>query len=232
VGLPKSISGSSYAVMWNRLYTRAMGVNGAVEADDRPDNLPAGDTVPRLSNGEAAAVLMAWRRAASRSVVRWTLWYELVIYALGWRKAGDRFDDSTAHMKSEYPPEMTPLLWSWTRHLAEQLDGGHTVVRPLYIDTSRSGYEATEREAWDIMKRERAATGDDAEPVDSPDDVDPNVDEGYLSPGDVTPPGDILDTMPGDPQIQPVPTKTGGFPWWLIAVAAVILVGGGKKRRR
>lgn len=195
--------------MWERLSDAASTANGLepVVDDPPPDPLTAG-FVPRLSNGEAAAVLQAWRHAAARSNVAWGLWYELTIYALGWRQEGDRFVSTRAHAKGAFPADMLPLVWAWTAKLAERIDESRAVVRRLYIDTSYRAYEATERQAWEQMKEYRSATGGADVPLIPP--VPPIPDEPPF-----TPP---LPLLPG----------RGGFPWWLLILGIGLALGKGR----
>ncbi len=134
-----------------------MGSNGYVPVGD-PATPPFADgsQVPLLSNGEAIAVMAAWRRAAARSTVQWRGWYELTISALGWRNPGDRFVMTRANAKAPYPSELLELVWAWTSRLADDLDARGAVVRPLYFDTSWEAYERSARDAWEVMKLERA----------------------------------------------------------------------------
>lgn len=148
--------------------------------------------------------MQAWRRAAARSNVTWPLWYELTIYALGWRQDGDKFAMDPAHAREPFPGEMLPLVWSWTARLAEDLDAHGTVVRPLYIDTTRAAYEQTARLAWEQMQEERRR-----------------------GPGGIP-----LPDKPPDSPVQPPPPPSigGGFPWWLLLVVAGVALG--RKTRR
>jgi hypothetical protein len=172
VPLPRSISGTSYAASWLQLWNAAARTNGSLESDDRSGELAdvagGGEHVPRLSNGQAVAVLQAWRRAAARSKVPWSLWYELMLYAFGWRQDGDRFDDTQAHAKALYPQDWTTALWGATRELAKAIDASHAVVRPLPLDEGMPAYGQAERDAWERMKVERKAAGVPPPPAPSP----------------------------------------------------------------
>lgn len=150
MALPKQVSAASYAAAWDELSDLTADLNGVEPfADELPPLSPG--FVPRVTNAEAAAIIRAWQRAAARSRVRW-LWTELLVIAYGWRRHGDRFDMSAAHMREPYPAEYLPALWAWTARLAQGLDDEGTVVRPLYLDGSRAGYEDGARAAWSAMK--------------------------------------------------------------------------------
>jgi len=140
VGLPKSVSGSSYREIWSRLGAAVASTNGRDASD-----------APKLSNGEAIAILRGWRWAAGRSKRPWSGWYELALTALGWAKPGDRFVMTRAHATEPYAaPE---AIWNWTSNVARDLDDSGAVVRPIAWEWSFSGYEQAAHDAWNEMQR-------------------------------------------------------------------------------
>lgn len=209
---PTKIEGSSYSLIWERLYDVAARENGTrppsdVDHAERLD-WPQDKPVPRLSNGEVVALIRGWRRAAARSSVRFTLWYELMIAAYGWRAEGDKFimppgspvDVAKRHAREPYPFELLDLVWAWTMRLAGELDAAQTKIGPLFLDFSWSAYEAGAREAWEQMQRERGL-----QPKPAPEQPEP------------------------EPEPSATPSATGSSWLWLLVAAAFLL---GRKRTR
>jgi hypothetical protein len=113
---------------------------------------------------------------------------------------------SPAHAKSAFPSEMLPLVWAWTASLANELDASHTVVRPLYIDTSRAAYEATARIAWSQMQEEARAARKGPGGIPLPDKPPPS---------------------PVEPVLPVVPSGGGG---WLLLLLLVAVAAKGRGR--
>jgi len=159
---------------------------------------------PRLSNGEAVAILRGWRWAAGRSKRPWSGWYELALPALGWSKPGDRFVMTTAHAREPYAaPE---AVWSWTSAVARDLDDSGAVVRPIAWEWSYAGYQQAAHDAWEEMKR-----GPIVVPPPTP------------RPGPQPPP---IEVKPPPPDRVPGPHRNmGAFPWWLVLVVAGAYLG-------
>lgn len=141
---------------------------------------------PRISNGEAAALLKAWRWASTRSKRPWGGWYELTLTALGWTKPGDRFVMTKEHARAPYPaPE---AVWNWTSAVARDLDDARTVVRPLPLDWTMQSYREAAHDAWLTMQ----------------------ADKGQALP---LPP---IPKEPPPPPFKPPVPGANGFPWWLL----------------
>lgn len=146
--------GDAYVAIEKAIFFEADRVNGNVVVPDGQ----GGVRVPRLSNAQVLAIVQGWRRAAARSrAPQWPESVDLALAALGWRKAGDRFDMTDEHMRESAPPELLAMLWAATKSLAERLDGSATKVAPVYLVWTRSGYEEAARQTWRTMQLEQAA---------------------------------------------------------------------------
>lgn len=180
MALPKSVSGSTYWKMHRLLMQAVSTANGSDDVG-----------MPRLSNGEAAAVLKAWRWASTRSKQPWQGWYELTLTALGWSKPGDRFVMTPEHARAPYPaPE---AVWNWTAAIARDLDDSKTVVRALPLDWTMQSYREAAHDAWLRMQADKGQ----ALPLPPIPKEPPKV------PPELTPP--------------PVSGR-GAFPWWLLLI--------------
>lgn len=153
--LPTTYKGSTYVEAWTALRDAAGRENGLEALAEMPDPLTGG-FVPRLSNGQAVALVQAWRRAAARGQVTWPVWADLASYALGRIEGTERFDMSQAHARAPLDAAGLALVWSATAELASDLDAGGTIVRPLVVTWTRGTYEQAARDAWETIKRERA----------------------------------------------------------------------------
>lgn len=152
--LPTKLSGATYRAMWNQLRDAAEKANGLEPSADALPWPLQGSFVPRLSNGQALAIVRAWRRAAARSSApSFLAAFEFGIHALGWRDAGDKFVMTQAHAKAPYEPvDVLAQLWASTAEVAEDLDESGAKVAPLFLDSSWSAYEAGARELWTEMQ--------------------------------------------------------------------------------
>lgn len=162
MALPTTYTGGSnksYAGIEAELFLAVDKANGKLLATDAEGD----QYYPRLTWGQLVALAAAWKRAAARSTLRWSGWYDLMKWGLGWSKPGDRFIMTKEWAKTSADPASLAMFWRETRKLADDLDATNTKYAPLYVDWSWSGYEAAARDAWSQMKIEREA------PVSSPD---------------------------------------------------------------
>jgi len=151
-GVRASYTGKTYTAAWQSLRDD-LATRGLVEADG------SGVYWPKLSNGQLAALVMAWRRAAARGSATWPLWRDLADAALGRAPDEPRFDMARAHRMRSADPAVVGLLWESTRELAGAMDAAGTVVRPLPVSWTQDSYEQLARDAWEQIKREQAAAG-------------------------------------------------------------------------
>lgn len=210
MSLKKKIIGDSYKAIGDALETNVRDVNGTIGTGEI-----GAPWYAALSNGEIAALVLAWKRAAARShVPTWPGWYDLLLHVLGWRSAGDRFvdfPDGTAkkYASARADDEIIELFWRSIWDLAAQLDGAQTPVKPLIIDYSFQSYRQAARDAWHEMER-----------LNPPPSPIPGAPGG--------PP------MPDKPDL-PMPPGTGGKKssslWLLIALLLVATRGRSKKKR-
>jgi hypothetical protein len=152
--LQRQYSGTDYAQIAARMFMDADRVNGRVLVPD-----PQGGVYyPRLTNAQVAAIVRAWKRAAARSSApSWPVAYDLTIEALGWQKAGDRFDMSDAHMRAAADPTLLAYMWESIDRLGKDLDGSRTKLAPVIVDWSKEGYEQAARDAWQDMQAHGSA---------------------------------------------------------------------------
>lgn len=129
--------------------------NGLQALAEMPEPLTGG-FVPRLSNGQAVALVQAWRRAAARGQVTWPVWVDLASYALGRREGTEPFNMSGDWARRPLDDDGLAMLWSSTAELATDLDAAGTIVRPVVVAWTRAGYEQAARDAWETIKHERA----------------------------------------------------------------------------
>lgn len=159
----------SYEGIEAQVFLAVDKANGNLLAPDAD----GGIRYPRLTWGQMVALAAAWKRAAARSTVRWSGWYNLMKYGLGWSKEGDRFIMTKEWAKTSADPWGAELFWIETRKLAKDLDAAGTKYAPLYVDWSWEGYEAAARDAWSQMKIEREAPASSPDPVLAPTAADP-----------------------------------------------------------
>lgn len=200
--LKTRIKGPDYVSIASALWDDVKRVNGVC------------GSYPCLSNGEVAAIIQAWRRAAARtSVPTWPGWYELMLHALGWRQPGDRFvnfkgDEAKAYSQERADPELIELTWKSVAELAGQIDAAKGTVGPLLIDYSYSAYGQAARDTWNEMKRQNPE---------------------WISP---------IPPMPEDPPESPVEPPHGpgdgggGGGWLLIALLIAASLGRSNKKGR
>ncbi len=152
MALPSRFTGDSYAAILDRQLAELGTVNGRRPAAELPEPLRGG-FVPALSNGQAVALIQAWRRAAARGKVRWPLWVDLEAYALGQRSGPEeRFIMTRAHRRAPLPDEALALLWSSLGRLALDLDDSSTVLRPVDVAWTDAAYEQGARDTWEAIK--------------------------------------------------------------------------------
>lgn len=159
MALAATYNGSDYQQIEARLFMAVDQANGRLLTPD-PEG---GEYFPRLTWGQIVALAAAWKRAAARSTLRWSGWYDLMKYALGYDKPGDRFIMTKQWANTTADPASTAMFWKQIGQLAQDLDSSKTKIAPLYVDWTWAGYEAAARDAWSQMKIEREA------PVSSPD---------------------------------------------------------------
>lgn len=202
--LKTKIKGPDYVSIASTLWDDVRKVNGACPGSD-------GSSYPCLSNGEVAAIILAWKRAAARtSVPTWPAWYELMLHALGWRQPGDRFVDFPGGEAKKYAaaqadPELIELTWKSVGELAGQIDAASGPVGPLLIDYSYQGYGQAARDTWQEMKRQNPE---------------------WISP---------IPPMPEDPPKPPIEPPHGGGgggggSWLLIALLIAAALGNRKRK--
>lgn len=154
---------AGYAGIAAQMFFDADRNNGTVSVPDAEGAM----SYPRLTNGQVAALVRGWRRAAARSKSpSWPESYDLLVAALGWRKLGDRFIMTREHAAEAAPPELVALFWRSSDALAKRLDDGGTKRAAIPIDWSYQGYEAAAREAWREMQIDRSAAAS-AKPAES-----------------------------------------------------------------
>lgn len=112
--------------------------------------------VPRLSNGEALAILQAWRGIAIANKVAFPFWPELWYHLLGYERPGDKFKITIAHFNTQAPLAYADATWAAVIDVAAKLDKIKAPTVPLVLNRSQKGLEAAAAVAWDQMKRERA----------------------------------------------------------------------------
>lgn len=166
--LKSTYSGSGYAPGYPgiaaEMFFDVDKVNGGVYvADPNGGEVPgrpgSWTMYPNLSNGQLAAVVRAWQRAAARSKSpSWPIAYELTIGALGWDKPGDRFIMTKEHAAKPAPPELVELTWQSVDELAKSLALMEAKLAPIPVDWTYPGYEAAARDAWTQMQREAGKT--------------------------------------------------------------------------
>lgn len=167
MALPNTYTGNaakSYQGIEAELFLAVDRANGKLLAPDAE----GGIYYPRLTWGQLVALAAAWKRAAARSTLRWSGWYDLMKWGLGWSKAGDRFIMTKEWANTSADPTSLALFWTQIGTLARDLDNAGTKYAPLYVDWSWAGYEAAARDAWSQMKIEREAPASSPDPVLSP----------------------------------------------------------------
>jgi len=200
VPMKASYTGSNYQLLWAQSFSDAMAVNGAVDV--------GGATMPRLTNAQVVALAAAWKRASARSKdPRWEPWYDVTIAALGWNKPGDKFVMTREHANASAPVELIEYFWRATQALARDLDARSTKLRPLIVNYAYDGYEAAARDAWHIMKTDRAKA--------------PEV-QASASPA--------LETSSDSP--APKPTESSGWGGAVMLIVLVLAAGALSKKRR
>lgn len=212
MALPTSYSGGTYVAAWTALRDAVGKANGLAALAEMPEPLTGG-FVPRLSNGQAVALVQAWRRAAARGQVTWPVWADLASYALGRIEGTERFDMTQNHARAPLDPAGLALVWSATAELASDLDAAGTIVRPVVVSWTRATYQQAARDAWESIKHERAQEESAARvpgPLLPPPQPDP--DEPPKVPG-----GDTLRDIITDP-LRPV--RRAAFN---AALAAIVL---------
>lgn len=202
MALPNSFSGSTYSDIVSAQMSALAEENGTQAIGDQ---LPGGGSffAAAVSNGQAVALIQAWRRAAARGKVKWPLWVDLEAYALGQREAGQRFDMSSAHRKTGLPSEALTLLWSSLQELAADLDKSGTVVRSLPVEWTTAAYEQGARDTWEQIKGKAPKL-----PMPPAPPQPPKI------PDEIPPPLDRLDPT--------APLRSAGG--WLVALAVVAVV--------
>lgn len=215
--LPSKIDGGSYVAQWQKLNDAAAEKNGVDPAPELQAPL-SGGFVPRLSNLEVLAICQAWRRCAARTKSRagkvgsLTGLYEIELAALGWENDGDKFKvwSNAPKWPTAFFAPTADDAWllghAWAQWLivATELDDRGTVVKPLYLDLSRSGYDAGARAVYSRMLNEGP-------------------------PGGTVEPSPIEETPAPTPQPELIPDKGWPFWFWLLVVYGGYRVLGGRR---
>lgn len=110
------VTGSSWLNVYSAIHYRAFA------ARQRDAGAADGTTVPRLTNREAVALIMAWRTVAAMLPQRWPLWYQYAAAAYGWDPSSDRLDASAGQGGRIYPVSASEPLWDELRSIATGLD--------------------------------------------------------------------------------------------------------------
>ena len=165
MGLPATFDGKGfdpgYRGIEAQVFMAADKANGKLQD-------PTGVWWPRLTWGQMLALVQAWKRAAARSTVRWSGWYDLSKWALGWEKEGDRFIMTKQWAQTSADPASLNMFWTDTGKLAADLDASGAKIAPLYVDWTWDGYERAARDTWSQMKIEREADPRAPAPVKAP----------------------------------------------------------------
>lgn len=178
MALPSTFKGNTYVATWEAMRDAVGKANGLAAMAEMPDPLTGG-FLPRLSNGQAVALVQAWRRAAARGRVTWPVWADLTSYALGRVEGTERFNMSQAHAAAPLDDAGLAMVWSATAELASELDDDATLVRPVPVAWTRATYEQAARDAWEVIKHEHARDASEAAvpapllPPPQPDPDDP-----------------------------------------------------------
>lgn len=205
-----SYTGQTYAATWAAMRADVARTRGAVA---QPEADGSSSYLPRLTNGQLAALVLAWRRAAARGNVSWPVWADLANAALGRSETEPRFDMSRARRQATADDAALELFWTATAELASRLDDAGTVVRPVPVQWTQDSYEQLARDAWETIKRER----DEAEAAIPRTPLLPPLPD--APPELPLPPGDIIDVIT-DP-LKPIRRKVRR-----VAIWAALLAGG------
>jgi len=87
--------------------------------------------MPRLSNRDAIALLMAWRAAARPTPGATALWYQYAAAAYGWEAAGDALQVDDERAAQRYPTKFLPSLWAQLADVANALEDTRTAKPEL-----------------------------------------------------------------------------------------------------
>lgn len=126
---PQEAHGNAWRALADATWNDAMAVNGKGKAGytDAKGTLYPDTLYPKLTNGQAVTLIMAWMQAVGPSVdVSWSLWYQLAAVAYGWSPESDRLITTTRQRDAWYPGALAVELWMQTQALAEMLDKGQT----------------------------------------------------------------------------------------------------------
>lgn len=168
MGVASAYPGTTWTAILNAQIEALTNANGFAGLLPVPGLHTGGVVAPHLANGQAVALVRAWRVAAGRAGVAWPLWVDLSSYALGLRPpASTKFDVTTTYQDSQLPADGAELLWRSLDQLAYDLDNGGAVARTMTVDWSRAGYSDAAKETWATMLADGGAR-----PVSTPAEAD------------------------------------------------------------
>lgn len=155
--IPSTFAGDSWAQLKAQLFYAVDTATGRVLVSDAQ----GGEYLPDLTNGQAMALLQAWRKTlrAWKQPMPGALWPALWYLVLGYQVAGDKFDVSIARAQLKAEPAVVAGVWAFIDYATEQLDRTPAAKpRTLGIDFSYSAWDRAARDAYEQLKLERAAS--------------------------------------------------------------------------
>lgn len=168
MGVASTFPGTTWTAILRAQLEAMTNANGFAGLLPVPGLHTGGAVVPTLANGQAVALVRAWRTAAGRAGVAWPLWVDLSSYALGLRPpTSTKFDVTTKYQDSALPADGAELLWRSIDQLAYDLDNSAAVARTMTVDWSRAGYTEAAKETWAAMLADGGAR-----PVSTPAEAD------------------------------------------------------------
>lgn len=123
--LPPVITASRWGTAFDAAWSRILDAHGSGLPITPPlprdqFGIPA-PPAPRLTNGEAIALIAGWHDAATH---RFPLWYQYAAVAYGWDPENDNLDTSPSQAAKAYmPDEVNAALWGELFQVASALDG-------------------------------------------------------------------------------------------------------------
>lgn len=111
---PPFVTASKWSTVWDALWSSARKRNGGSHASD-------GQLVPRIRNGDAVTLSIAWLDAAGARA--FPLWYQFAAIGYGWNPPRrDSLDTSKRRRSAWYPTDAASELWLVTSALAADMD--------------------------------------------------------------------------------------------------------------
>lgn len=130
------ITSSSWANAFQAAWDRALKAHGQVAATSgwsgRPAEAPpgmliVGTTAPRITNGEAVALIRAFRQADPKA---FGLWYAYAAVAYGWDPPDrDELDATPLRANGSYVPDVAVALWMELFRVSKALDAANVPAR-------------------------------------------------------------------------------------------------------